>query len=468
MFLFFRLRLNLLITIFFLGSCATYYQSNYNFNQEFEQGNLSKALENLQANSAEANGKREFLFYVNNGLVLSMMGRYTESNEYFEKAFLFGEDYRKNYLYEVASYLTNPMVTTYKGEDHEHLMVLYYKALNFLKMNKTGEALVECRRLNIRLQQLSDRYESDTKYQQDAFVHTLMGIIYEVDKDYNNAFIAFRNALEIYEGDYERLFQFSAPEQLKQDILRTAFLSGFTDEFEKYKVQFGIEDFEYNQPEGGELVFFWHNGLSPIKAEWGITFIVTRRDNWIYFTNAELGLTFPFRMDNYNENDRQGLNRLEIFRVAFPRYLQRPAYFTKASLSFHDRSISLQLMEDVNKIAFKSLEQRMHLELSKALIRVALKKATEYQVKKEDRTLGSVLGMINAMTERADTRNWQTLPHSIYYARVPLKSGKNTISLTLESPREPSEHQFTYEAKKGQILFHTFSSLESGYPQFDY
>jgi len=468
MFQFSRTRITILITFLLLSSCATYYQSNYNFNQEFEKGNLSNALANLQANTSEANGKREFLFYVNNGLVLSMMGRYEESNEYFEKAFLFGEDYRKNYLYEVASYLTNPMVTSYKGEDHEHLMVLYFKAINFLKMNKTDEALVECRRLNIRLQQLSDRYDSDTKYQRDAFVHTLMGIIYEVDNDFNNAFIAFRNAFEIYESDYDRLFQMDAPDQLKQDILRTAFLSGFTDELEKYKQQFDMPDFEYTQPEGGELVFFWHNGLSPIKAEWGITFVVSRRDNWIYFSNAELGLTFPFRIDNYNESDRNGLSSLEVFRVAFPRYLQRPTYYTNASLSFQDRSVSLQLLEDVNKIAFKSLEQRMNLELSKALIRVALKKATEYQVKKEDRTLGSVLGMINAMTEKADTRNWQTLPHSIYYARVPLKSGKNVISLRLESARESIDHQFTYEAKEGKILFHTFSSLESGYPQFGY
>jgi uncharacterized protein len=464
-----RSRFTILTAVLLLGSCATYYQSNYTFNQEFEQGNLPNALENLQANASEANGKREFLFYVNNGLVLSMMGRYDESNEYFEKAFLFGEDYRKNYLYEAASYLTNPMVTTYKGEDHEHLMVLYYKALNFLKMGKTGEALVECRRLNIRLQQLSDRYESESKYQRDAFVNTLMGIIYEVDKDYNNAFIAYRNALEIYEDDYYKLFQLTVPQQLKKDLLRTAFLSGMTEELERYKQEFGMSDFEYNSPEGGELVFFWHNGLSPVKAEWGITFMVTRRDNWIYFTNAELGLTFPFRIDNYSESDKNGLSSIEFFRVAFPRYIERPAYFTNASLSFQDETISLQLLEDVNKIAFKSLEQRMNLELSKALIRVALKKAAEYQVKKEDRTLGSVLGMINAITEKADTRNWQTLPYSIHYARVPLAAGKNVIRLRLQSnSREATEHQFTYEAKKGQILFHTFSSLESGYPQYGY
>jgi uncharacterized protein len=251
--------------------------------------------------------------------------------------------------------------------------------------------------------------------------------------------------------------------------LRTAYLSGMTEEVEKYKQEFGLHDFDYHPPEGGELVFFWHNGLSPVKAEWGITFMVTRRDNWIYFTNAELGLTFPFRMDNYSENDRNGLSSLEFFRVAFPRYIERPAYFTNASLSLNDETLSLQLMEDVSKIAFKSLQQRMNLELSKALIRVALKKATEYQVKKEDRALGSVLGMINAITEKADTRNWQTLPHSIYYARVPLVEGKNVVNFRLQKQsREVTDHQFTYEAKKGQILFHTFSSLESGYPQYGY
>jgi hypothetical protein len=242
-----------------------------------------------------------------------------------------------------------------------------------------------------------------------------------------------------------------------------------TQEFERYKQEFGMMDFEYHPPPGGELIFFWHNGLSPVKSEWGITFMVSRRDNIVYFSNAELGLTFPFRMDNYNESDRKGLSSLDVFRVAFPRYIERSAYFSNASLSFRNETVSLQLMEDVSKIAFKSLQQRMNLELSKALIRVALKKATEYQVKKEDRTLGSVLGMINAITEKADTRNWQTLPHSIYYARVPLAEGKNVISLRLQaSSHEASEHQFTYEAKRGQILFHTFSSLESGYPQYGY
>lgn len=452
-----------------VSSCATYYQSNQTFNQEFESGNLNEALAELQAKSSEANGRREFLFNVNNGLVLSMLGRYEESNEYFEKAFLFGEDYRKNYLNEAASYLTNPMITTYKGEDHEHLMLLYYKALNYLKLGNSESALVECRRLNIRLQQLSDRYKNDNKYQRDAFVHVLMGLIYDSDRDYNNAFIAYRNALQIYQDDYHRMFQLDVPDQLKIDILRTAWLSGFKDEYDQYKIEFDRPSYAYEPTEGGELIFFWHNGLSPVKAEWGINFMVDRRGNMVYFYNRELNLTFPFPLDGYDEKDKNSLANLEFFRVALPRYVERPTYYSRATLRIKDSEFEVQLLEDVSKIAFKSLHQRMDLELSKALIRVALKKAAEYQVRKEDVTLGSVLGMINAITEKADTRNWQTLPHSIYYARVPLQAGHNKITLELSGTGSDFHKQeFTYQIQKGQVLFHTFSSLESGYPDYGY
>ncbi len=457
------------LLIFLCTSCATYYQSNQAFNTDFEQGNLDNALSTLQADTKEASGKREFLYYVNNGLVLSMMGRYAESNEYLEKAYLFGEDYQKNYLNEAASYLTNPTVTTYRGEDHEHLMLLYYKALNYLKVNKTEEALIECRRLNIRLQQLSDRYKNENKFQRDAFVHVLMGVIYEKDKDYNNAFIAYRNALEVYEEDYQPLFGISAPQQLETDLLRTSWLSGLKDEFLYYKGKFNRQEYQFEKSEGAELIFFWHNGLSPVKTEWSMTFAVDRRGDMVYFYNQELGITFPFSLQGYDERDKNSLNGLQFFRVALPRYIERPVYFQQAELVTGELTQPIYLWEDVNKIAFKSLQQRMNLELSKALLRVALKKALEHQVKQEDKTLGSVLGLINVITEKADTRNWQTLPHSIHYTRLPLQTGINQVTLRLKGlGNEIQEHKFTYQAQPGQMLFHTFSSLESRYLNFGY
>ena len=441
-------------------SCATYYQKHYDFNSEFEKGDLAGALDVLQKKESLANSKSRFLYFVNNGLLLSIMGKYEASNEFFEKAFIFGEDYRINYFHEAAGYLTNPNMSVYRGEDHEHLMLLYFKAINFLKMRKPDEALVECRRLNIRLNQLSDKYDSDRKYQRDAFIHNLMGIIYQSTGDSNNAFIAYRTALEIYENDYGNLFGLSAPMQLKKDLLNTAWWTGFTEEYREFQDKFGMQDYVPEKPEA-ELVFFWHNGLSPVKSEWNINFVIDHRsDNMVVFTNDNLGINFPFQLDEKKE--RSDLSRLEFFRVAFPRYDERREYYRDAVLTLDSLDVPLELSEDISKIAFHSLRERMMLEFSKGLLRAALKKATEYSIKKEDEGLAALIGVVNALTEKADTRNWQTLPHSIYYARVPLKEGQNNLRFSIAAGADVADYNFSYQASRGQTLFHTFSSLETG------
>src|SRR5688572_9712899 len=263
----------LMAIAFGLSACATYYQSHLDFNSEFEHGDLGKALETLRKRESEGDGKTRFLYNVNKGLVLSILGEYEEGNDYFEKAFLFGEDYRINYVAEATSYFSNPNVIAYRGEDHEHLMVLYFKAINYLKMNKPEEALVECRRLNIRLNQLNDKYVSLEKFQRDAFIHTLMGIIYQSSKDYNNAFIAYRNAVDVYENEYAKLFGMQVPPQLKIDLLNTAKWTGFKDEFENFKVKFEMRDYAEVKSDA-DLIFFWHNGLGPVKDEWSINFLI--------------------------------------------------------------------------------------------------------------------------------------------------------------------------------------------------
>jgi hypothetical protein len=287
-----------------------------------------------------------------------------------------------------------------------------------------------------------------------------MGIIYQASKDYNNAFIAYRNALEIYESDYARLFNLKVPEQLKIDLLNTAYWTGFREEFEAYGDKFDMEGYQPHKP-SAELVFFWHNGLSPVKDEWSINFVIqSRPDNWIVFSNVDLGLSFPFHIDD--KDDRSNLAQLEIFRVAFPRYRERSMYYREAKILFNDSVYNLQLVEDINDIAIHSLKERMMLEFSKGLLRAALKKATEHSLRKEDETLGAIIGLVNAMTEHADTRNWQTLPHDISYARIPLQEGPNNVTLELTDPSgKVAAHHFGYQAKIGQTLIHTFSSLES-------
>ncbi|HAK12989.1 MAG TPA: hypothetical protein DCO78_14435 [Chitinophagaceae bacterium] len=40
------------------------------------------------------------------------------------------------------------------------------------------------------------------------------------------------------------------------------------------------------------------------------------------------------------------------------------------------------------------------------------------------------MNVVNNATEKADTRNWQSLPAFIQYVRIPLQAGVNSIELS--------------------------------------
>ena len=459
------MKLKSLLYVFWLlilTACSTYYQLNYEFNRNFETGQLVEARKVLEDNKKAEKSKARLIYFMNKGVVTSLLGEYEESNTYLEKAYLLGEDYHNNYLNVALSLVSNPTVIEYKGEDHEHLMVLYYKAINYLMMGDRESALVECRRLNNKLLQLSDRYTSDFKYKEDAFIHMLMGIIYDADKDYNNAFIAYRNAHRIYQESYQKMFGLDTPDQLKKDLIRTAALMGFDREQRQYEDAFGMthDPRTAAQP---QLVMFWNNGLGPIKAEWSINFTVVKGSGGaVTFVNEEYGFNFPFFLGN-DDDAQGGLGDLKFFRVTFPKYVERPLMFDRAVIKGEQGEYPLELAENVNAIAFKELEQRMLKEFGKSLLRFAIKKAAEESLRKEDEGLGAALGLLNAATEKTDTRNWQTIPHSIYYARVPLQPGANELSFQTQSAdgrQFDQSHPLRFDAAMGRTYFHSFHSLE--------
>lgn len=459
-------------------SCASYYQINWEFNQDFERGNIEAARKVLDKNKKAGRKKTQFLYYANQGVVNYMLGDYEKSNEWLEKAYIFGEDYHKNYANIAASFLVNPNTITYPGEDHEHLLLLYYKALNYLKLKNYEAALVECRRLNLRLNELSDKYRSDNKYKRDAFIHNLMGIIYEASGDVNNAFIAYRNALEIYETDYRELFQVNVPNQLKLDLLRTAYLNGFSTELDFYENKFN-KKYEPQSANAQELVFFWQNGLGPVKAEWSINFTaLDGGDGFITFANDEYDFSFPYQISDPNQ--KSDLTDLRLFRVSFPKYRDRGEYFQKGTIEVSNQQYPLNLGENVNAIARKTLEERMLQEFAKGLLRAATKKALEAAIRGDqsgddkDKTreqkqeeafregLSLLVGVMNAATEKADTRNWQTIPYSIYYTRVPMEVGDNTVKLITESAEGKKDQvNFSFDIAPKETVFHMYHSLES-------
>lgn len=442
----------------FLG-CATYYQKNYQLQSFITDGNFTAANKLLNKDKKGEEGINRVLFYMNKGMVNFMMGQYQESNTYFEKADLYNEDFRKSLGSEALSLISNPMVKPYKPEDFEAVMVHYYKSLNYLMLGQYQEALVECRRINIQLQQLNDKYKNNkNKYANDAFAHNLMGMIYDESGDKNNAFIAYRNAYNAYENEYKELFGILAPVQLQKDLLRVAHQTGFMEEYANYKDKFEME-YTPDTSDSGSLVFIWMNGFGPVKSEWSINFANDGFNNgWLNLTNDDYGLNFPVFVGNRGAAEQGAFKNLSFLRVSFPKYVERKPVFTSAYLQTDNQKYPLELSQNINAIAFQSLKDRMVRELANSIARLATKKALETLANQQNENIGTVLSIINAMTEKADTRNWQSLPYAIYYTRIPLPQGNHQVNLQMQGA-EQDQKSFTFDIEKNKTTFFTYHQL---------
>ena len=454
----------LFVCLLFVAGCATYYEKSYELQNMISNGQYDAAEKLMDKDKKGESGINRMLYYCNRGVVTFMNGKYEESNNYFNKADYYVEDFSKSIGNEALALISNPMVKPYRPEDFESVMIHYYKALNFINMKNYEGALVECRRVNIRLQQINDQYKKNkNKYSRDAFAHTLMGLVYEASGNTNDAFIAYRNALEIYETDYKELFGMQVPEQLKKDLIRTAHQLGFGTELDFYERKFNMT-YQPDDPNNGQLVFFWMNGFGPVKDEWSINFANTGyNDGWLYLENEEHDLAFPIYIGNRSRNDQAAFKNLSFLRVAFPKYVERKPLFNMAQIQTDSLTYPLEMAQNINAVAYQCLKDRMVREMATGLLRLATKKAMEEVARNENENLGALVSIVNAMTEKADARNWQSLPYSISYCRVPMPEGHHKVELQAQG-RVKSTQPFEFTIKKGQTTFFAFHHLESSQP----
>ncbi|PZP42355.1 MAG: hypothetical protein DI598_17005, partial [Pseudopedobacter saltans] len=379
------------------------------------------------------------------------------------KAYIMIDDKIKtNVGQAIASKLTNPMAEPYKGEDFEKVAIHYYKALNYIGLDQPEEALVEAKRINIKLTQLNDKYSSNkNKYSKDAFAEIVQGILYEKVGDINNAFIAYRNAVDIYQSDSGQYLNVSIPLQLKKDVLRTAKELGFKYEYSTYKTKFEMEDFQIPTKPESEAIVFWENGLGPVKDQVKITASAT--------DGAFLG-TYDDDNGNIVIPIPAGVN-LGINAIAIPKYVKRAPYYQNASLVVDGQNeIPFELSEDYYSIAKQCLRDRMMREVIDICVRFGAKKTVSKGLSLlANHFLGSTAETVTkwgadaagAITEKADTRNWQSLPATISYIRVPLHEGENDFTIKKYSNGIASTDTIHLSYKNGIQIINYFDINEA-------
>lgn len=451
----------LVFAVIALQSCLTFYERSLRFHDYIASGNFEKADAWIAGDKKYGRVNNEILQILNRGYLHRMMGDYDKSIEFLHEADLRIEDYHKNMGKEALALVSNPTVKPYRVEDFESVMLHYYQAISYYQLGKYENAIVECKRMNLVLQQIDDKFKDHkNKYQKDAFGHLLMGIIYEASGNLNDAFIAYRNAYEIYIGDYAKLYGSVVPHQLKLDLLRTSYRLGFGSEYKQYAKEFNL-DYEDDNA-FASLVFFWENGFGPVKDQWSIFFSTHVNNGVFYLQNEELNLFFNFHIGSESKERQQAYSNMSFLRVAFPKYRERKPVYSAASVFVNGKEYRLDECQNVNSIAFESLNDRMMREVSVAIARLVSKKVIESAARGQDELLGAAVSIGNAISEKADTRNWQTLPYAISYARIPLRTANTEAKLVAKGTLGGTDsHSIEINVSKNQTAIYFFHSLAS-------
>lgn len=455
----------LLAMLLMISSCATtgrYQDKVSDIQENLEFANFDQASARIDQNTWYQKDRNRLLYLLEKAKVEHMRGHYRSSNNYFELAYMLVDDGIKNSVGQVAlSNLANPMMTKYKGEDFEKVMIHYYKALNYYYLGIPDTALIEAKRINIKLNELNDRYDDHkNKYQYDAFAQILQAGIYESTGNLNDAFIAYRNAEKIYEDHDGVYLAVSMPEQLKKDLLRTTKALGFGEEYSLYKKKYSTIVEDENTP---AAIVFWENGTGPKKSQMMMTANSVEGVFVGTYSDDQTTIVIPIPA---------GIN-IGFNAIAFPEYVKGKSYFKKASIMMDGQQKDFELAEDFNAIAKQALKDRALREVAKTVARFATKKGISKGLKALANhygggIAGDITGMVTdavgAAVEKADTRNWQSLPSQISYVRLPLPAeGEKKVLMTKYAESNNVVDTLTLKAGRHSHLISLFDISNSGY-----
>tara|TARA_Y100000588_G_scaffold87082_1_gene92717 strand:+ start:1973 stop:3322 length:1350 start_codon:yes stop_codon:yes gene_type:complete len=398
-------------------SCAPYARHTADIRAALQTGDYPAARERIGKAAGNSN---KLLFYLEHGTIAHTRGDYDLSNRYFETAERVADHlFTRSITREAAALVTNDEVRRYRGEPFERVFINYYRALNYWHLGQFEDALVECRKANLKLSEYTGYADSEASYRSDAFIHYLTALMYEAIGDLNDAYVSLKHARKGYQAYAER-FGMSPPPSLEQDFIRIVAQFGDMPE-DSSPVGFSIDSTD------GELVLLSEVGFVPRRVQEELNLPIY--DNDIKLTRRgreNLAAQHVIRR-HYRRSHHSDVNYW--LRVAIPRLESTPKRTTRVKVSAGDlqRQARSEAVEDLDAISRATLADKHGAILARTVARGIVKYITTESIKDENRVLGWLANLFTAATEKADTRSWVSLPGSIHLSRLTLPSGEHDI-----------------------------------------
>jgi uncharacterized protein len=395
-----------------LGGCASGRVMQRDADRLFAQGRYAEAAEVLER-AMDRHGEKgvdRLLYLMDLGLTFHSAKDYKESNRYFLEADRLAQlrDYT-SLTTEGLTFFTTDQIRHYSGELFERVMIHTYLALNFALMGMPESALVEARRIDHRLHLLSQ--DQRKIYQQNAFSRYLTGILYEADREWNDAYISYQKTRELM----------PSWKGLGVDLWRMATLLRMPDEQARWLKEYGLTEADLaaareNLPRSnhGELVIFYQNGIAPRK--------------------------------------RPHPNFYSI-PVFVPRYNPVRRAIVKVNGT---KKAETAVLHNIEQTAIRNLEDKYAVLISRKVGGVVAKEVLSHQI--EQRTgnygFGDLARLVMYLSDQADLRSWNLLPRDLQIARIPLEPGEHEV--TIELPSSSARFTEKVEIEDGKKVYLNF------------
>ena len=355
-----------------LASCASYQTQVQDYRQALHEGKPAEAAAKIRE-KAFAAGDSQVVYLFEYGMAEQIARNYAES----ATALLKAEDLTDIKDYHSISRLAGSLVLSqgmvqYKGDDYEKVMVNAFLAIDYLMQNKLEDAQVECRKLNDKLYKF--RFEGKRNYEQNPFAFYLSAMIWEANRDWDTAYIDFKKAYELNP---------SMP-YLREDLIRAAINAQRPEDLAEWRKEFGALK-PANLRDLGEVVLIYQHGWGPNK-----------RPNPAFPRIPKL---YPV----FSETVRA---RLEVENGA--------GETSQTALNLTDTAI-------------KSLDEQYASLIAMRVAGLGTKAVVADQIRQRNPLLGELAWIGMNIADRADLRQWISLPASLQIAKLRLKPGRYRV-----------------------------------------
>jgi hypothetical protein len=383
-------------------SCATV-DPYTQVDQLVETEAFPQSVEALEENSKKIyREKDQVLYYLDKGMLSHYAEDWSESSSLLQQGERAIEaNFAVSISQEIGTYLVNDLSREYDGEDYEDLYLNVFNALNYYHRAKDDEtsldeALVEIRRINNKLKDLSVKYGTMISSLQKTALESNADIPAnpETPREFSNSALARYLGLLFYRGAGAM-----DDARIDRDGLKLAF-ADYPDVY-SHPVPSSI-DGELEIPPGmARLNVLGFSGRLPVKTE--ETLRIPIGMNWI--------------------------------KIALPVLTPRPSRIGSVQVIFDSgENFNLELLEDIGKVAETAFTRKQNVIYLRTIIRATVKgvsaavlNAMSESGDGENSALFSLLGVgaqiFTEASEKADLRSSRYFPGKVYAGGVNLEPG---------------------------------------------